>query len=268
MRNFTKILFSLILLAIVVPATNVYSKGEEGDEEKKGKKEKPAKEKKPLVWVMPELTGNPEFDEYLVACDALYNALETYTSSIPYYEVKYYLSTNAETGEAIKNEDGEYEYIAVIEDQNGKVRNAGGVVLQYTEIILTGTNILLDCTNLTVLTASATTALPSLGVAAFSYGKYIKQGPQIANKGLGELKGIVENLKAQSSSIKALKKGSTTEGELAEVMFTVTASDIKEVSGEDFNFDELTAVTSEKMAEVTAAVSDEELKNTSDEDLI
>lgn len=249
------------MLAMVVPATNVYSKGED-DGEKKGKKEKPAKEKKPLVWVMPALTGNADFDEYLKACDALYNALETYTASIPYYSVVYYQNVNLETGEVIKNEDGEIEYVAVIEDQNGKVRNTGNVMLQYTEIILTGTNILLDCTNLTVLTASATTALPSLGVAALSYGKYIKQGPLIANKGLGELKGIVENLKAQSASIKALKEGSTTEGELAEVMITTTSIP------EGINVEEIASLNTEKMAEINAAVSEEELNATADEDLI
>ncbi|MFR9546053.1 MAG: hypothetical protein SNJ29_10810 [Rikenellaceae bacterium] len=277
MKKIKTIIFSLLLLAMVAPATSVYSKDDGG---KKEKKEKPAKEAKPLVWKKPALTGNKDFDEYLRLCDELYTKIETYSAQIPYYKVQYYKNVNLNTGEVIKNEDGEVEYIAVIEDQNGKIRNAGGVMKQYATVILAGTNILLDCTNLAVSTASATAALPSLGAAALTYGKYIKQGPLIAKKGINELTTIVENLKAQSASIKALKAGSTAKSDLAvspehtmssEVIVAVTTkSQIMELGliGDDINIDDMPNLTQEKVAEANAAVNDEELKAYSDSDLI
>lgn len=252
MRNFTKIVASLLLLAMVVPVSSAYAQKE--------KKEK--KEKKPFVWEMPALTGNANFDEYLTTCDALNTSITTYSDQIPFYTVNYYVAQDPETGAALINEDGEYETYALIEDQDGVVRNAGGVILQYTTVILSGTNLLLDCTLVTTLTASATLELPNLGVAAFAYGKYVKAGPNIANKGLKEIKEIVEALKEQSASIKTLKEGSTVEGELADVLMSTSSLP------EGIDASELPVLDSAKMAEVEAAAADSSLDSTSAEDLL
>ncbi len=262
MKLSTKLFLACVITMLVLPLSPTLAKKEDGDNSEK--KEKVKKERPPFVWTMPALTKNENFDEYLLTCDTLYNSITSFADHIPMYNVAYYQDVDPETGEALFNEDGEPEYCAVIEDQNGVVRNAGGVMLQYTDIILTGTDILLNCTLVTTMSATAALELPALGVAALSYGKYIKAGPIIANMGLGEIKEIVENLKLQSASIKSLKEGSTTQGELAEVKMTVSADNIPD----DIDISELAVLDDNKLAEMNAAIGDVDVNATSADDLI
>jgi hypothetical protein len=58
-------------------------------------------------------------------------------------------------------------------------------------------------------TASATSALPSLGMKALSYGKYLKAGPKMIDYGMKEIKEITTKARSQAKDIKKLKKGVT-----------------------------------------------------------
>lgn len=168
--------------------------------------QKKKKEKKPFVWELPKLTGNKDFDEYLLTCDTLYTRIQHYNDSIVYYKVE-----QAETGQT--DDTGKPLYKYQIVDAEGNVRTPGRALAQYADFILTGTNIILDCTNLSLLTATATASLPSLGFNALSYGKYIKAGPKIVGMGGKEIKEIVTSCKAQAKAIRALKKSSTNTGD-------------------------------------------------------
>lgn len=249
MKIFTKIFLSIVIALMIVPLSASAKKD----------KEKAPKVKRPFEWVMPELTGNEDFDTYLLTCDTLYNSIRTFADEIPVYNVVYHRVPDPEDPtKCLYNEDGTPELTAHIEDVDGKVRNTGGVLAQYAEIIFTGTNLLLECTNITVLTASATASLPSLGLGAISYAKYVKAGPVIANMGLAECKEIVERLKTQSAEIKALKEGSSTEGELSDVIMSVT--NLPEgVVAED-----LPIMSEEKIAECEAAASELDAQSTDD----
>lgn len=169
------------------------------------------KEKKKFVWELPKLTENKEFDTYLLTCDTLYTRIQVYNDSIVYYKV-----AQTDTGE--KDDAGQPLYKYAVIDDEGNARNTGRALLQYADFILTGTNIVLDCANLTLLTASATAALPSLGFNALSYGKYVKAGPKIVAMGGQEIKEIVTSCKIQAKAIRALKKSSTNTGDNKDVV--------------------------------------------------
>lgn len=168
--------------------------------------QKKKKEKKPFVWELPKLTGNEDFDKYLLTCDTLYTRIQHYNDSITYYKV-----LQAETGQVDDTGKPLYKYLIV--DAEGNARTPMRALAQYADFILTGTNIILDCTNLSLLTAVATTTLPSLGFSALSHAKYLKAGPKIVGMGGKEIKEIVTSCKAQAKDIRALKKSSTNTGD-------------------------------------------------------
>lgn len=190
---------SLLLLTIMLVPCGVYAQ----------KKEK--KEKKKFVWELPKLTENQEFDTYLLTCDTLYNRIQAYNDNIVYYKV-----AQTDTGE--KDDAGQPLYKYAIVDDEGNARNTGRALLQYADFVLTGTNIVLDCASLSLLTATATTALPSLGLNALSYGKYLKAGPRIVAMGGQEIKEIVTSCKSQAKAIRSLKNSSTNTGENKDVV--------------------------------------------------
>ena len=175
------------------------------------KREKKEKKKKEYVWKLPKLTKNEDFDKYLLTCDTLNTKIQVYNDSIVYYKV-----VQTDTGE--KDDTGKALYQYAVVDDKGNARNTGKVILQYADLILTGTNIVLDCANLSLLTVSATAALPSLGLGAFSYGKYIKAGPVIVGKGAKEIKEIIASSKTQAKAIRALKNSSSNKGENQDVV--------------------------------------------------
>lgn len=174
--------------------------------QKKGKKEKKA-----FVWELPALTENKDFDTYLLTCDTLYTRIQAYNDSIVYYKM-----VQTDTGQ--KDDAGQPLYQYAIVDDEGNARNTGRALLQYTDFILTGTNIALDCTNLTLLTALATTALPSLGLKAIPYAKHLKAGPRIVGMGANEIGEITRSSKIQAKAIRSLKKSSTNTGDNKDVV--------------------------------------------------
>ncbi|MBQ2674320.1 MAG: hypothetical protein IJG07_06540 [Prevotella sp.] len=200
MKKLFTILFCAIALGVVMPQQAF------GQDEKKEKKEKKKKEKKPFVWEMPKLTGDKTFDDYLKTCDTLYNRIRNYSDGIVFYQVKKGLVTDKKTGE-------QKEVMGVFDEQ-GNYRSSGKALAQYAQLALQGTGIIADLALITTSTAAATTALPGLGMKAFSYGKYLKAGPKIVQMGTDEIGEIVKMTKTQAKEIRALRKGYNEEGQL------------------------------------------------------
>ena len=48
-------------------------------------KDKKKKEKKELIWELPEPSGDPTIDGYLLSCDTLYHKISTYRDSLSHY---------------------------------------------------------------------------------------------------------------------------------------------------------------------------------------
>lgn len=183
------------------------------------KKEKKAKEKKPkkeFVWELPALTKNEDFDTYLLTCDTLYREINKYCENMAFYTVAPIIVID-ENGDTLRDANGEIfkRYAVVDTTDNYRIRGTKEALLQLTDIILSGTNLLLDIANISLLTATATTALPELGAMnALTYAKYLKAGPKIVQMGTQEIKQIVESCKAQARAVKQLKNGFTESGEL------------------------------------------------------
>ena len=174
-------------------------------DDKKEKKEKKKKDKKPFVWEMPALTGDKTFDEYLKTCDTLYHRIRNYSDGIVFYSVKKGIVTD---------KNGEKKEVMGVFDSQGNYRSSGKALEQYAQLALQGTGLLSDLTVITTRTAAATSALPSLGMKALSYGKYVKAGPKIVQMGTDEIGEIVKMTRTQAKEIRALRKGYNEEGQL------------------------------------------------------
>jgi hypothetical protein len=125
------------------------------------------KAKKEFIWEKPEkLTGNEDFDGYLLTCDTLWNKIQNYNEQITYYKV-----AQAPTGEVDETGNPIYKYMVI--DDEGNPYKTLQVITQYASWIASGSLIILECTALSLKTASATTALPKLGLKAISYAKYV-----------------------------------------------------------------------------------------------
>lgn len=201
MKNVFQFVLLVMAIAMVVPTSLQAQK-------KKGKKEK-----KEYVWKMPELTKNKDFDTYLLTCDTLNSRIREYCDSIVFYEVKKIQQTDDE-GNLVLDENGQPKEIYAVVDEENHIRGSKEAIFQYADMILSGTSILLDMTNITLLTASATTALPSLGLNAFSYAKYLKAGPKLIQYGGQEIKEILQKCRTQAKQIRAYKNSFTESGEL------------------------------------------------------
>ncbi len=187
MKNIITILLCALAIGFVLP-----------QQAQAAKKDK--KEKKPYVWEMPKLTGNKEFDEYLLKCDTMNTRIRQYCENITFYEVAAIETTD---------DKGEQEVYYQVVDSANQIRSANKAFLQNMDLVLSGTAILADMALIATYTASATSALPSLGMKALSYGKYLKAGPKMIDYGMKEIKEITTKARSQAKDIKKLKKGVT-----------------------------------------------------------
>ncbi|MGN1263093.1 MAG: hypothetical protein ACI4TW_03565 [Prevotella sp.] len=160
------------------------------------------KKKKEFKWTLPELTGNANFDEYLLKCDTLYNNIQNYCNNIVFYDV-------AEI--TVIDENGEKDIKYQVVDKDGNLRSSNKAFQQNMNLIMAYPDIALDMTNMALYTTSATAALPGLGMKSLSYGKYLKAGPNIISLGGDEMKKIYKKARAQAKQIKALKQGKIDE---------------------------------------------------------
>lgn len=217
MKHLINFMLLILAIAVVTPTSMQAQK----------KKEK--KEKKEFVWEMPELTKNKDFDKYLLTCDTLNSRIRAYCDSIVFYEVKKIQETDA-NGNVIMDENGKPKEIYAVVDNENHIRGSKEAIFQYADMILSGTSIILDMANMTVLTASATTALPSLGLKALSYGKYLKAGPIMVKDGGVEIKEIVSKCRTQAKAIRAYKNSFTESGELIDPQ-----ADVSNLEGVNLN---------------------------------
>lgn len=184
MKRLISFVICIVALSMIIP--------QEANAQKK------KKEKKPFVWVLPELTGNDSFDEYLLKCDTLNTRIHQYCDNITFYEV-------AEIH--VIDENGEKEINYHVVDSLGNLRSSNKAFIQNLNLILAYPSLASEMALMAACTASATTALPSLGLKAMSYGKYLKAGPKIIEKGGVEMKKIYKKARTQAKQIKALKAG-------------------------------------------------------------
>lgn len=243
MKKITFILVALLAILMVVPTT-VYAQ----------KKKKEKKEKKKFEWVMPKTSGNKNFDDYLYACDSLWTKMGLYQENITSYQLK---------EDTIKGADSKIYILSHMENAGGELMTKGAANWQLAESVLAGVSILTNSMQITAQTASATTALPSLGLKAFSYGKYVKAGPLIVGKAGKEIKELVLKRKEQMKKWKDMKNKNVDPSSLGLTLNDNVLSNlqksyfIKEFKPEDTGYDETVTLWANKTdEEIMANVND------------
>lgn len=190
MKKIISIVICAFALGIVMPQSMMAEKKEK-------------KEKKGYVWEMPKLTGNKEFDEYLLKCDTLNTRIRSYCDAITFYQMCPVIATD--NGQPDGQEiDRQW---CMVDTTTNTLRSPNMAFSQNLQLILSYPAIALDMTGLAVYTASATTALPKLGLKSLSYAKYLKAGPNIVAYGGKEMKKIYKMARKQAKQIKDLKAG-------------------------------------------------------------
>lgn len=189
MKRITTLLLCALVLGIVMPQNAMAQK-------KKNQK----KSDKTYVWELPELTGNKEFDHYLLLCDTLNTEIKKYSEGISFFQMRPIVVM--EDGQEIERQ------WCMVDTTTNTLRSSGEAFKQNMDIILAYPDILLDMTNLTLATTSAGLELTNLsGLKAVSYAKYLKAGPNIIATGGKEMKKIYKLARTQAAQIKDLKAG-------------------------------------------------------------
>ncbi|MCI1647163.1 MAG: hypothetical protein LKI39_02385 [Bacteroides sp.] len=240
MKKITFAVVVLLTILMVVPTT-MYA-------------QKKKKEKKKFEWVMPTASGNKDFDDYLYACDSLWTKMGLYQESITSYQLR---------EDTIKTADSKIYILSHMENADGKLMTKGAANWQLAESVLAGVSILTNSMQITAQTASATAALPSLGLKAFSYGKYVKAGPLIVGKAGKEIKELVLKRKEQMKKWKDMKNKNVDPSSLGLTLNDNVLSNIqksyfiKEFKPEDTGYDETVTLWANKTdEEITASVND------------
>lgn len=168
--------------------------------------QKEKKEKKPYAFVMPaKLSGIKDMDAYLLKCDTMYNRITTYREKISFFRI----DTSYTTGP-----DGAKYAVLKVVDQDGNKKNISATIMQYVDMTMQGSLLTLDMALLTTMTASATLSLTSNPLAAISYAKYAKDGPQIVALGGREIGTIAGSLKKQIADLKSIKANAVDVGDI------------------------------------------------------
>jgi hypothetical protein len=156
-----------------------------------------SKEKKKYEWNWDGTkSGNADFDEYLFKVDTLWTKIKTYHETMDQFTYK----------EDTLSIDGKYYVVAYMLTDEGQYVTRSTVNWQFSEAILQSSQIVLDATDAALLTATATMALPNLGLNALSFSKYLKGGPVVIGRGTGEMKTVWSLRKQQAKRWKAMKK--------------------------------------------------------------
>lgn len=159
------------------------------------------KDKKPkaeYVWDWDgKRSGDKIFDEYLTSVNDLWKEMQSYAETFAIYTYHEDTLTIADR----------YYIMAYMTDPEGNYLTRGTVGWQLVESVSTSALIVTDATLAAAETISATAELPNLGLDAFTFGKYIKGGPQVINKGMKEMKTVWAISRGNAKSWKALKNG-------------------------------------------------------------
>lgn len=162
-------------------------------------KENKKKEKKKYEWDWDKTkSGNEYVDNYLLAVDTVWYQMQKLDGLVDTYSYK----------EDTICVNRKYYVAAHMEDSKGCYVTRGTVNWQFVETTMTSANIVLAATAIGLQTATATTALPQLGLKAFSYGKYIKAGPKILGFATTGVKDVWKKTRAQSKRWLAMKRDS------------------------------------------------------------
>lgn len=252
MKNFIKISVCVLALAVAMPAMAQKKKG--GDKDKKEKKE--------IVWpggTKPAATGNASIDKYINTCDTMINKLKYIGESVTFYHVATIRVTNA---------DGTVTEKRAVVDENGTIRSKNLALKQTLELIKTCTELTVSSANLALLTATYTTSLPSLGLSAIKYGKYVKIGGQLTGRCTTEMVDLMKRLRQQGKEIRAFKKSFSEAGELSDPSMDISnidgidfsATPVVEKSNEDFERElaEAAQVDQDNSGDVDDSLFDEE----------
>ncbi len=172
------------------------------------KKEKKEKSEKTYEWTWDGVkSGNEKVDNYLVTIDTLWNKIQNYGELMDAYEFHQDTITI----------DGKYYIKAYMTTSEGEYVTRATCNWQMVTSISNGIAIGSQAVKAGAMGASAATALPSLGMKALTYGKYLKGAPNIISLATKEIKEVVGKQKANAKTWKSLKNGALEEEDLAKL---------------------------------------------------
>lgn len=235
MKKLNCMLAVLLAVLVMVPTS---MNAQDNKKKKKAKKE--------FVWDWDHVkSGNKDVDEYLMACDTLWNDITQYQENITAYEYK---------EDTLKWGD-KYYIMAWMQTKDNALLTKGAANWQLVESITSGISIVTNSVQIAAQTATATMSLPSLGLKALSYGKYVKAGPMIIGKAGKEIKEIVLLRKEQMNKWKAMRQDAIdpatvfTDMDPALLDKLSKSYFIKELKPEEAGYDEIKTIMEQKSSE-------------------
>lgn len=235
MKKLNCMLAALLAVLVMMPTS---MNAQDNKKKKKAKKE--------FVWDWDHVkSGNKDVDDYLMACDTLWNDITQYQENITAYEFK----------EDTLKLDDKYYIIAWMQTKDNALLTKAAANWQLVESITSGISIVTSSVQIAAQTATATMALPSLGLKAFSYGKYVKAGPMIIGKAGKEIKEIVLLRKEQMNKWKAMRQDAIDPATLFPDMDPALLDKlsksyfIKELKPEEAGYDEIKTIMEQKSPE-------------------
>ena len=238
MKKLNCMLAALLAVLVMMPAS---MNAQNNKKKKKAKKE--------FVWDWDHVkSGNEDVDEYLLACDTLWNDITQYQENITAYEFK---------EDTFKLGD-KYYVMAWMQTKDNALLTKSAANWQLVESITSGVSIVANSVQIAAQTATATISLPSLGLKALSYGKYVKAGPIIIGKAGKEIKEIVLLRKEQMKKWKAMRQDAIEPATLFPDMDPNLLNKlsksyfIKELKPEEAGYDEIKTIMEQKSPEELA----------------
>lgn len=181
-------------------------------EEKARKEEEKKKNEGKPKWsgVPEEMSGIPEVDDYILKVDSIYTFVNAYVDSINSYQRVVVPLTDPD-GQIVKASDGTPYLKTTIVDRNGDGVSITQSILMLPEMSTALMGLSVEALDIVAKGLSATTAFISNPMAAFTYGKYLKEGPKVL-KYLGEESARLGRLaKSQYDILLVLRKSQVTE---------------------------------------------------------
>lgn len=198
MRKFMILALAMCALSITVNA------------QKKEKKEKKPKTEKTYEWKWDGTkSGNQQVDDYLVTIDTLWNKIQSYHEEMDTYKF------HQDTLEI----NGRYYIQAYMTTSDGSLVTRATCNWQLVNSIANGISIGSEAATAAAMGVSATAALPSLGLKALTYGKYLKGAPNIISMATKEIKTVVGIQKSNARTWKSLKTDALDEEALRKLNY-------------------------------------------------
>lgn len=192
-----KLILALFVLSFITTTSVAYAqdvvetKKEQKEREKKEKEEKKRLEKeekerkkkenagKPKWSGLPDkMSGIAEVDAYILSIDSIYTNLNNYTDRINFYTAKT-VPLLDENGQQVVNESGEAYVKTEITDKDGNKVSITNLIVQFPSVLSSLVGLTADATKIAAQGLIGATAFVSNPLAAFTYGKYLKDGPGV-----------------------------------------------------------------------------------------